>query len=122
MEHHLALLMRQSSATQMSSVQVQLELINHLYYNITPPVDCEVGDWGAWGLCSQSCGGGLQGRGRDVTVDQNHGGAVCPVLKETRYCIIQDCPEGRVLISNMYYAFCLWQMVNSSLRYYGEQV
>ena len=60
------------------------------------PVDCVVSDWGDWGLCSQSCGGGLKGRRRDVLVQTVNNGAECPsVLTETQYCIIQDCPQGR---------------------------
>ena len=59
------------------------------------PVDCVVGNWSTWGLCSQSCGGGLQGRGRDVIVHSDHGGVKCPTdLAETRYCINEDCPKG----------------------------
>ena len=58
-------------------------------------VDCVVGNWSTWGLCSQSCGGGLQGRGRDVLVQSDHGGDPCPAdLAETQYCINEDCPKG----------------------------
>ena len=59
------------------------------------PVDCVVGNWSTWGLCSQSCGGGLQGRGRDVIVHSDHGGDPCPSdLAETQYCNNEDCPKG----------------------------
>ena len=58
-------------------------------------VDCVVGNWSTWGLCSQSCGGGLQGRGRDVIVHSDHGGDPCPSdLAETQYCNNEDCPKG----------------------------
>ena len=59
-------------------------------------VDCVVSNWSTWGLCSQSCGGGLQGRERDVLVQSDHGGDPCPAdLTEAKYCNNQDCPEGR---------------------------
>ena len=80
-------------------------------------------DWGEWGLCSQSCGGGfiiiivtiiivimititviinvktcepgLSGRKKDVLVEPKYNGAECPEdLSETKYCIYEDCPEG----------------------------
>jgi len=53
-----------------------------------------VSDWGEWGLCSQSCGGGLSGRKKDVLVEPKYNGAECPEdLRETKYCINKDCPE-----------------------------
>ncbi|HEY7791402.1 MAG TPA: hypothetical protein VIC33_12855 [Vicinamibacterales bacterium] len=56
------------------------------------PVDCQMSDWGAWGACSQSCGGGFQTRNRFVTTLPSNGGAACPVAVETQVCNIQPCP------------------------------
>jgi hypothetical protein len=55
------------------------------------PVDCEVGEWGSWGECSASCGGGTQSRSRTVEVESSYGGQDCPALTETRSCNTQRC-------------------------------
>merc|ERR1719245_2257904 len=55
------------------------------------PVDCEVGDFGAWGDCSVTCGGGIQKRKRSITTDAAHGGNACPALEEEQECITQSC-------------------------------
>ena len=52
------------------------------------PVDCVVGNWSTWGLCSQSCGGGLQ----------ENMGKECPHLVESRACNTDPCPGLMMLI------------------------
>ena len=59
-------------------------------------VDCVVDDWGEWGLCSQSCGGGLMGRRKEVLVEPEYGGAECPTnITNIKYCGDENCPKGR---------------------------
>lgn len=57
------------------------------------PEDCFVSDWGAWDLCSVSCGTGTTSRTRTITKAQAFGGAACPNLTETHSCSPGDvCP------------------------------
>jgi uncharacterized protein YukE len=55
-------------------------------------VDCQVGNWSGWSICSKSCGGGTQTRYRNITVHPANGGASCPNLSESQYCNIEACP------------------------------
>ncbi|CAK0847070.1 unnamed protein product [Prorocentrum cordatum] len=63
--------------------------------------NCEVGDWGAWGMCSTSCGAGQQMRSRAVLGLRDSQGYGCDdTLGETRDCREnppcqrQDCEWG----------------------------
>ena len=56
------------------------------------PVDCIVGDWSVWELCSTSCGGGVHQRTRPVTRAAQHGGLVCAATHGMRRCNTQPCP------------------------------
>eukprot|EP00042_Codosiga_hollandica_P025404 m.113192 g.113192 ORF g.113192 m.113192 type:complete len:297 (+) comp51861_c0_seq13:266-1156(+) len=58
------------------------------------PIDCVVGDWGAFQDCSVSCGSGSQTRSRTVRVTAENGGLACPSpLTEFRLCYTINCPE-----------------------------
>ncbi len=57
-------------------------------------VDCAVSDWGEWGTCSETCGGGTQTRTRTVVLAAKNGGDVCPVLEETQACNEAPCPAA----------------------------
>jgi hypothetical protein len=62
------------------------------------PVHCQVTWWGNWSPCTKSCGvGGLQMRARQIKVNQNHDGAVCPPLFERRECNTMTCPVDCVV-------------------------
>lgn len=54
--------------------------------------DCVVTQWSPWSLCSASCGGGSQTRGRLITKPQQKGGKSCPALEETQPCNEEACP------------------------------
>ena len=54
-------------------------------------VDCVVSEWSEWSKCDADCDGGFQSRTRTIKVPAAHGGAVCPVLKETRECNTHKC-------------------------------
>ena len=59
-------------------------------------VNCVVDDWGDWGLCSKSCGGGLMGQRKEVLVVPKYGGAECPSnITNVKYCGEEHCPKGR---------------------------
>eukprot|EP00928_Gymnodinium_smaydae_P043542 TRINITY_DN2914_c0_g2_i3.p1 TRINITY_DN2914_c0_g2~~TRINITY_DN2914_c0_g2_i3.p1 ORF type:complete len:2033 (+),score=334.18 TRINITY_DN2914_c0_g2_i3:329-6427(+) len=59
------------------------------------PVDCEWTDWGEWGPCSASCGGGERARQRKKKAHSRHGGAKC--LGNNRaleWCGTNPCKEA----------------------------
>jgi len=56
------------------------------------PTDCVVSEWGSWGKCSHTCGGGRQSRSRTVLKAAANGGAACAGLSEQRECNKQHCP------------------------------
>ena len=55
-------------------------------------VNCEMNNWGAWGDCSKTCGGGTKTRSRTVKVQARNGGNSCPTTSESTSCNTQACP------------------------------
>lgn len=47
---------------------------------------CKVSSWGAWSVCSKTCGTAAHTRTRSVTAEPIHGGAACPSLFEWKEC------------------------------------
>jgi hypothetical protein len=56
------------------------------------PIDCEISDFGAWGACSDSCGGGTRVHVRTALVTPQYGGTECPPLEESEECNVGCCP------------------------------
>ena len=68
--------------------------IHSLLYSISVPVNCEIGEWGNWTPCSDSCGGGEQIRKRGIATAAAHGGSDCSEdMMEARSCRTQKCPS-----------------------------
>merc|ERR1719191_210546 len=62
--------------------------------NLQPcPIDCVVGEWSEYGLCSKDCGGGIQTRVRPALTDAEHGGEPCGDLSETMECNMDACDK-----------------------------
>jgi len=59
------------------------------------PVDCSVGQWGAWDTCTMSCGEGHQLRARTHAMP-SRGGKACPQTDESRTCNESACPSDCV--------------------------
>ena len=59
-------------------------------------VECSVGQWSPWSVCSKSCGGGSETRSRNVLISPSCGGSGCPNLFESRICNDQCCPVGTI--------------------------
>ena len=55
-------------------------------------VDCAVGEFGNFSVCSNTCGGGTQTRSRPVITPKSGNGKECPPLSESRPCNTQVCP------------------------------
>ena len=55
-------------------------------------VDCAVGEFGNFSVCSNTCGGGTQTRSRRVITPKSGNGKECPELSESRPCNTQVCP------------------------------
>jgi len=55
------------------------------------PVNCNVGGWQSWTVCSLSCGTGSQTRTRSIVAPKN-GGVTCPSATHTRDCNTHKCP------------------------------
>ena len=60
-------------------------------------VDCVVGEWGGWSVCSAVCGGGWRNRTRAVVVPAAYGGQACPVVVAAEECGTQPCPTDCVV-------------------------
>ncbi|CAK8682053.1 unnamed protein product [Clavelina lepadiformis] len=56
------------------------------------PVNCLVGPWQDWGLCSHSCGTGIRHKHRNITTKPTYGGEECPLLEKAEKCNTQNCP------------------------------
>ena len=55
-------------------------------------VDCAVGEFRDFSVCSNTCGGGTQTRSRTVITPKSGNGKECPPLSETQPCNTQICP------------------------------
>ncbi|CAJ1456821.1 unnamed protein product [Effrenium voratum] len=59
------------------------------------PVDCALGEWLEWNVCSVSCGPGITERTRAITLPPQNGGKECDaqdLLYEKKYCSFPTCP------------------------------
>lgn len=58
-------------------------------------MDCKVSQWSTWSNCSNTCGGGLQERTRNITQQPFCSGTKCPIVFEKKVCsdysAKQDC-------------------------------
>lgn len=61
-------------------------------HNILCKINCKVGTWGGWGQCSNSCGGGIARRSREIVQEQENGGRSCSALWQTKTCNAVQCP------------------------------
>merc|ERR1719359_181092 len=60
--------------------------------NMQPcPIDCVVGEWSEYGMCSSPCGGGIMTRIRQPLTDAEHGGEPCGDLSEVLECNVFAC-------------------------------
>eukprot|EP00124_Ichthyophonus_hoferi_P005028 Ihof_evm1s645 gene=Ihof_evmTU1s645 len=61
-------------------------------------VDCELAPWSSYGICSVTCGEGVQWSTRDIITDQANDGAACGVTKRSQACTEDSgCPVNCVL-------------------------
>jgi hypothetical protein len=56
------------------------------------PSDCEVDQWGPYGDCSLSCGGGVRVQERIITKPMVGGGKACPATIRNHACPTNPCP------------------------------
>ena len=89
----------------MLNIKIHLGIINcSTFSSITFLfiVDCEWGEFGEWGGCSQTCGEGIQTRTRSVKRFAKFGGILCTGYStESKPCNLQKCP-GKVCYGNGY--------------------
>jgi hypothetical protein len=69
------------------------DLINENRIKYPKPRDCIVGQYGKWGPCSKSCGGGIQKKTRPILYEAKYWGNPCPKLSLTRMCNMQSCVD-----------------------------
>jgi len=62
------------------------------------PVNCEVGEWTAWGDCDQPCGTGSYSRKRSITTPTAFGGLPCDPLDDVGACNTQECPVDKLAV------------------------
>ncbi|XP_076288590.1 A disintegrin and metalloproteinase with thrombospondin motifs 9 isoform X2 [Lasioglossum baleicum] len=63
---------------------------------ILEPVDGQWGEWGGYGECSRTCGGGVQKKYRECNnpPPQNYGNYCVGARVKYRSCNLEDCPAG----------------------------
>lgn len=60
----------------------------------TPPINCQWNLWSDWTECTETCGGGDQGRQRDRKVIPENGGEECHgPRQESQACNEEECPS-----------------------------
>ena len=65
-------------------------------------VNCEWGPWGEWDICTRTCGGGMQGRSREILQPERHGGIACEGdPQEMQGCNMEACPS-KICIYQLY--------------------
>ena len=65
-------------------------------------VNCEWGPWGEWDICTRTCGGGMQGRSREILQPERHGGIACEGdPQEMQGCNMEACPS-KICIHQLY--------------------
>merc|ERR1719409_359752 len=57
------------------------------------PVDCQMGPFGDWTLCSRECGGGTRQRARSIVRHPAHGGQPCGNVLEQEVCNPHACSQ-----------------------------
>jgi len=60
-------------------------------------VDCKVTPWSDFSKCTKECGGGVQGRTRNIITKPKHGGESCPDTLESRACNTGSCDRNCLL-------------------------
>jgi len=55
------------------------------------PINCEMGGWSPFSKCTKECGGGVQGRTRQVLQKPKNGGTACDSAQESRPCNTGSC-------------------------------
>jgi hypothetical protein len=65
------------------------------------PINCKLGDWAGWGVCSESCGLGVRVRKRSVLVQGWGGGLACTAFgtQEEDTCNSAQCPHDCMVTS-----------------------
>merc|ERR1719198_1798625 len=58
------------------------------------PVDCEMGDWGGWSMCSAKCGGGIMQRIRTINTQAEHSGKPCSETVQSVSCNLDSCDHN----------------------------
>ena len=56
-------------------------------------VDCKIGSWSEWDLCSVTCGKGTKSRNRQILVAPANGGTPCQATTEASPCNTRYCPS-----------------------------
>tara|TARA_B100000963_G_scaffold165435_1_gene143701 strand:+ start:2319 stop:5264 length:2946 start_codon:yes stop_codon:yes gene_type:complete len=74
---------------------------------------CEVSEWGNWGKCSVTCGGGSKTRSRSVTKNPNGG---CPALTATDDCNKQQCGNDCQLSTWSSWSECSCDCIHEALQ------
>jgi len=78
------------------------------------PVSCRLSGWSNYGLCSMTCGSGLQSRSRSIIVLSSHGGVACGMLGASASCNTHKCPVDCTMGK--------WSLVSSCTKTCGSGI
>ena len=85
---------RKSQLCINASIFLLLHKMYSFLYSSYFTVPCQWEDWGEWDTCSQTCGGGMHARVRNVATYAQFGGDPCPgEAAEMGPCNEQPCPS-----------------------------
>ena len=63
------------------------------------PIDCVMSDWGAWGPCSQLCGGGTRIKTKNIITQAQYGGTSCGNTEQQENCNTDACPNDNDIVT-----------------------